>query len=317
MSQESPSPRRELRREAPAQARRGFTLVELLVVIAIIGMLIALLLPAVQAAREAGRRTQCKNNLRQISLALHTLYDSHNVLPPLCAPSAVHRLTLASKPFNGPYGRTVFHWLLPYIDQRAIFDELDPNQTYPGISYWRVIPVYTCPDDPSGGATVGKSLTFYGGAYLWGAGNYGANYFVFGRPDHGHTEGINTFGTLPDGTSHTIFFGEMYATCGWTNDINFMYGSLWADSNSIWRAVFCTNTSYKHPAVAGYPPCLKFQVQPNWQTGCDPSRAQSGHPGGMNVAMGDASVRFLHISMNDQAWAQACDPQDGLLGGDQ
>jgi len=299
--------------------RSAFTLVELLVVIAIIGILIALLLSAVQSAREAGRRTQCKNNLRQIGLALHTQYDQHGVMPPLCAPSAVDIIRRAAKPYNGVEGYTIFHWLLPYIEQRAVWDQLirdpapaGPGPGYVGIQYFRVIPPYTCPGDPSGGSTVGKSLTFYGGAHNWGAGNYGANYQVFGNPYRGHTEGQSTFGYVSDGTSNAVFFSEMYATCGWSNDINFMYGSLWADSNSIWRPVFCTNTINKHPSGTGFRPCLKFQVQPNWQTGCDPSRAQSGHTAGINVAMGDASVKFVHVSISDISWAQACDPRDGL-----
>ncbi len=289
--------------------RRGFTLVELLVVIAIIGILIALLLPAVQAAREAGRRTACKNNIKQIVLATHMVHDTYNVLPPLCAPSATSRLTV-SGPFQGPYGRTIFHWLLPYIEQTAIVNQLNPNATYGGIQYNRIIPPYLCPSDPSC-TPAGKCQTTYGGAQNWGAGNYGANYFAFGNALKRDVQGSNVLpGSFPDGISNTVFFGEMYSTCGWTGNLSYMYGSLWADSNSIWRAVFCTNTSNKNPSTTGFFACKLFQVQPNWTTGCDPSRAQLGHAAGMNVALGDGSVRFVSGSIDAVTWSRACNPQD-------
>lgn len=296
--------------------RSGFTLVELLVVVAIIGILIALLLPAVQAAREASRRTQCSNNVKQIVLAVHNIYDKYRVLPPLCAPSAVEKLTVEG-PFDGPYGRTIFHWLLPAIEQKGIFDALDPNQTYNGLQYFQVIGSLLCPSDTS--SIAGKCSTPYGNAISWGASNYGANYYAFGNPEATtaglRVQGANRFSYFTDGLSNCIWFAEMYATCGWTGDINMMYGSLWADSNSIWRAAFCTNSMYKTPPNTGYPPCAKFQVMPNWRTECDPSRPQTPHSAGINVGLGDGSARFVGEAISETIWARVCDPRDGQLLG--
>src|SRR5687768_241506 len=98
-------------------ARSGFTLVELLVVVAIIGILIALLLPAVQAAREAARRTQCNNNLKQIGLALHGYHDTYKLLP------------------AGSYDNNELSWhvyVLPYLERAELFEQfdLDTNSAY-------------------------------------------------------------------------------------------------------------------------------------------------------------------------------------------
>jgi prepilin-type processing-associated H-X9-DG protein len=103
----------------------------------------------------------------------------------------------------------------------------------------------------------------------------------------------------------------MYATCGWTNDINFMYGSLWADSNCVWRAAFCIDSTSKSPSATGYPPCRKFQNRPNWRTECDPSRPQTPHSGMINAGLGDGSVRTIDSSIEEALWARLCDPQDG------
>ena len=103
--------------------RRGFTLIELLVSIAIIAVLIALLLPAVQQAREAARRTQCKNNLKQIGLAMHNYHDTHNGFP---------NGNIASSARG--WGMSWYMRILPYVDQAPVYNKLNFSGTQPGWS---------------------------------------------------------------------------------------------------------------------------------------------------------------------------------------
>src|SRR2546430_6296135 len=114
-----------------ARQKRAFTLVELLVVIAIIGILVALLLPAVQAAREAARRTQCTNNLRQIGLALHTYHDALKVFPPsyLTVPGGSPNMGKPD-PDSGDAGPgwTALMLILPQIEQSSLYNSFDLNR---------------------------------------------------------------------------------------------------------------------------------------------------------------------------------------------
>ena len=296
------------------RASLGFTLVELLVVIAIIGILVALLLPAVQAAREAGRRTQCNNNAKQVCLASHNVHDTFKKLPPMCANSAVDAMGPEARPYNGPnsLGKTLFHFLLPYIEQRTVYDKLDPT-AYTGAQYFVILPPLLCPSDPSHDA--GMCRTTYGGANGWAVSCYGGNYRVFTNADTASSSTANSLATITDGTSNTVFFAEMYGTCGWTNDPAFCYGSLWADANSVWRSSVCANGSGKYGQPTS--PCPVPQATPKWMTNCDPARAQSGHPGGLNVALGDGSVRFVSVQVNATTWANATNPKDGnTIGSD-
>src|SRR3954470_16805972 len=124
--------------------RSGFTLVELLVVIAIIGVLVALLLPALQSAREAGRRSSCQNNMKQIGLAIHNFHDTKQHLPSSTRPAA-----------GGTVRHGVFTYLLPFIEQKALWDQYDlsiswgvaPNTAVTGLR----MASYECPSSPKHG----------------------------------------------------------------------------------------------------------------------------------------------------------------------
>ncbi|UUO07628.1 DUF1559 domain-containing protein [Blastopirellula sp. J2-11] len=197
--------------------RQGFTLVELLVVIAIIGVLIALLLPAVQQAREAARRLQCNNNLKQWGLALHNYHDTHGVFPPRAGGTGTYSPTSVSN--TNRTRLSGFVSLLPFIEQPALWDSIYGGTPSMGENPWRAsftpftanLVALRCPSDsfdPDASSIGQSNYTFCGGdsnAYMrvdddpTGSSPRG----VFGHETH------IGFRDITDGTSNTILMSEL------------------------------------------------------------------------------------------------------------
>jgi prepilin-type processing-associated H-X9-DG protein len=153
---------------------------------------------------------------------------------------------------------------------------------------------------------------------------------VFGAPTkrnaalttwRGSLEGSNTLADIKDGLSNTLFFAERYGTCSADGTLSgsLAYGALWGDPWLPWNPVFCVNgysDGYLPPSYVPYEPCKLFQVAPDSLNECLSERAQSPHSDGMNVGLGDGSVRFISGSMNQTTWERLCDPRDGVFAGD-
>ncbi len=302
----------------------GFTLIEMLVVIAIIGVLIALLLPAVQKVREAARRTQCANNLKQIGLALHHSHDTYGQLPPLTGDGA-SGLVLAG-PWQGKTSSWLY-FLLPFVEQEAAARLADSGINTANGPQHLPIKTYTCSSDPSG---TGEGTFQNSYPVPWAVGNYGANYQVFGQPATHHWEGHARLpASFPDGTSNTIACAERYGLCGQRpNNANdppptYAYhgnGSIWAWSAAwgwAWSATFACADLYGDTARLDQ----LFQVRPTPTSGpgatCDPSRAQTPHPGGIEVLLVDGSVRTVAEGISPATWHAVLTPAEGdLVGSD-
>ncbi|HEV3168227.1 MAG TPA: DUF1559 domain-containing protein [Isosphaeraceae bacterium] len=265
--------------------RAGFTLIELLVVIAIISVLVALLLPAVQSCREAARRISCTNNLMQLSLALKNYEASHEVLPP-----GVVNPTGPIK--NQPRGYHV-SWLvqlLPFVEQRTTFNELNFSVGVYHSSNMSVralhLSYFLCPSDSF---PVVKDLGFS---------NYAGCHHDAEAPIADDNNGVfflNSqirFEDIPDGTSNTIFIGEkrLKGDLGWVSGTR---STLRNTGNLINRPT--TPTAKNADPVGGF---------------------SSNHPGGVNHAFGDGSVRFLKNSIGNPVYQHLANRADGEIVND-
>jgi prepilin-type N-terminal cleavage/methylation domain-containing protein/prepilin-type processing-associated H-X9-DG protein len=295
-------------------SRRGFTLIELLVVIAIIGVLIALLLPAVQQAREAARRIQCTNNLKQMALAAHNYVSSNNVLP---------QGATIQRDYNSG-----FYWtsgslhvpLLQFMEQKPLYDATNfslniynvENVTISGIG----LPYLFCPSDggveqsdqlPSSfllGPWPNPTWTMFHTSYAGCAGTW---WYIFAPPSinslHNglfYYKSSVRYASITDGLSNTIAFGERAHTMLSASDQASWH---WWTSGNYGDTVF--NTLYPMN------PFKKLQLTDgggaasnNGESGLDAyvSSASSFHPAGCNFAMMDGSVKFLKETIGTWAY---------------
>jgi prepilin-type N-terminal cleavage/methylation domain-containing protein/prepilin-type processing-associated H-X9-DG protein len=191
-----------MRVSLPFRRARGFTLIELLVVIAIIGILVGLLLPAVQKVREAANRMSCTNNLKQIALAAHTYHDANQRFPVGCYVPYTKDGFYPCQDITNPFGPNWAVYLLPYIEQDNLYKTVNVN-AYPGVALpqnlynyaaydrsWRalrgqVIKTYLCPSDPNNKAPYVDSSGVDAPTEVgWARGNYAA---TAGFTDNDHT----------------------------------------------------------------------------------------------------------------------------------
>jgi prepilin-type N-terminal cleavage/methylation domain-containing protein/prepilin-type processing-associated H-X9-DG protein len=299
--------------------RRAFTLIELLVVIAIIGILVGLLLPAVQKVREAANRMKCANNQKQIGIAAHNYHSTFDALCP----------GYVGYGSNGKdYSEaTWIYFLLPYLEQDALFRTGDykvintaGNQfgatTTQGATIRQTrLGLMKCPSDPDGP----PCLTTGGYAPGFAKGNYAANagigpmtYNLPGVANVGvfYNDSQETFTRMLDGTSNTIFFAEILTvppgngTEDWRGMMHYPEGPMYhhnytPNSAALDQIRYCVSTPQA--------PCTT--TSPIWAGGQFILTARSNHSGGVNVCMGDGSVRFVSNAVPLNVWQALCTPR--------
>jgi prepilin-type N-terminal cleavage/methylation domain-containing protein len=325
--------------------RFGFTLIELLVVIAIIGVLVALLLPAVQQAREAARRSQCKNNLKQLGLAMHNYHDTHGRFPP-------NQGILGSTTWGADGKGTHLVQLLPFVDQAPLWSSINfsvvgqPfNLTLPSGTLFRstVLALLQCPSDDRPPLNGDRALTNYAGSIgtAWMQSSNGCNLSSIVGTGDTNSDGEDWYGNggtnvglvrtdiadargcsgmvarsvwccrladVTDGPSNTIMMGEIRPMC----DRDFT-AQGWVYSDALWVGTVPPINFPTCPNDTGYnlTPCT--QNGGNWNTTMG---FKSKHVGGAHFVMGDGAVRFLTQNINYVTYQKLGDRHDNQAVGE-
>ena len=284
-------------------SRGGFTLIELLVAIAIIAVLVSILLPAVQSAREAARRTQCKNNLKQIGLAMQNYHETVGRFPPFF----IHRRGNASRIADADKGANWLVFLMPYFDRANLYDTWDldgpANQNE---ARSQRIDLFVCPTDVNN--TEENRCAYAGGE--WARGNYGLNVSPcrFGvrtdaNPQSAGMGGANQsvrIDDVTDGSSNTILLDELRAGV----NVQDLRGSWAMPGLANGTAAMFNDASQPNstePNSDDMENCLAAGLFGNNSQGMGcfdgnttgQMTARSMHTGGLQVCMADGRVRFI------------------------